>query len=298
MQRGHDFAEGVEAELRASLPLATVFTHRAGGGPEVVRGHEARPRRAAAELTLTPLVCLHGFTDTWRTWELVLPAARAPPRRARADARRPRGRAAAERRGRPTRCSPTRSSARWTRPASRPRTSSATRSAATSRSSSPRAAARARSSRSRPPAAGRAGDDSFRETARVFAGDAGAGAAAAPHADAIAHAARAGAARPRYIIVELRAHPGRARRAPDPRRRRAAPRRGADRVRAREELDARRRRAITARCGSSGAPRTAAAVAVGRRALPRRVAAARGLGRARRRRPLPAARRAARDRAS
>src|SRR5687767_322227 len=21
----------------------------------------------------TPLVCLHGFTDTWRTWELVLP---------------------------------------------------------------------------------------------------------------------------------------------------------------------------------------------------------------------------------
>ena len=24
--------------------------------------------------TGTPLVCLHGFTDTWRTWELVLPA--------------------------------------------------------------------------------------------------------------------------------------------------------------------------------------------------------------------------------
>ena len=21
----------------------------------------------------TPLVCVHGFTDTWRTWELVLP---------------------------------------------------------------------------------------------------------------------------------------------------------------------------------------------------------------------------------
>ena len=29
-------------------------SHRAGSGP--------------------PLVCLHGFTDTWRTWELVLPA--------------------------------------------------------------------------------------------------------------------------------------------------------------------------------------------------------------------------------
>jgi pimeloyl-ACP methyl ester carboxylesterase len=22
----------------------------------------------------SPLVCLHGFADTWRTWELVLPA--------------------------------------------------------------------------------------------------------------------------------------------------------------------------------------------------------------------------------
>jgi pimeloyl-ACP methyl ester carboxylesterase len=35
--------------------VETVFTpaHRGGGGP--------------------PLVCLHGFTDTWRTWELVLP---------------------------------------------------------------------------------------------------------------------------------------------------------------------------------------------------------------------------------
>ena len=35
--------------------LAAAFTpsHRAGSGP--------------------PLVCLHGFTDTWRTWELVLP---------------------------------------------------------------------------------------------------------------------------------------------------------------------------------------------------------------------------------
>jgi len=34
----------------------TVFTpaHRGGSGP--------------------PLVCLHGFTGTWRVWELVLPA--------------------------------------------------------------------------------------------------------------------------------------------------------------------------------------------------------------------------------
>ncbi len=36
--------------------LSSVFTpfHRGGGGP--------------------PLVCVHGFTDTWRTWELVLPS--------------------------------------------------------------------------------------------------------------------------------------------------------------------------------------------------------------------------------
>ena len=26
----------------------------------------------------TPLVCLHGFTDTWRTWELVLPLLDVP----------------------------------------------------------------------------------------------------------------------------------------------------------------------------------------------------------------------------
>jgi pimeloyl-ACP methyl ester carboxylesterase len=27
-----------------------------------------------ARLTAPPLLCLHGFMDTWRTWELVLPA--------------------------------------------------------------------------------------------------------------------------------------------------------------------------------------------------------------------------------
>ena len=40
----------------APVPTPAGFTpaHRGGSGP--------------------PLVCLHGFTDTWRTWELVLPA--------------------------------------------------------------------------------------------------------------------------------------------------------------------------------------------------------------------------------
>jgi pimeloyl-ACP methyl ester carboxylesterase len=36
------------------VPSAFTPSHRGGSGP--------------------PLVCLHGFTDTWRTWELVLPA--------------------------------------------------------------------------------------------------------------------------------------------------------------------------------------------------------------------------------
>jgi pimeloyl-ACP methyl ester carboxylesterase len=42
--------------LRTLAHLLSTFTasHRGGCGP--------------------PLVCLHGFTDTWRTWELVLPA--------------------------------------------------------------------------------------------------------------------------------------------------------------------------------------------------------------------------------
>jgi pimeloyl-ACP methyl ester carboxylesterase len=37
----------------ALLPSTFTASHRGGSGP--------------------PLVCLHGFTDTWRTWELVLP---------------------------------------------------------------------------------------------------------------------------------------------------------------------------------------------------------------------------------
>lgn len=44
-----------QRSARDTCPVYTVFTpsHRGGEGP--------------------PLVCLHGFMDTWRTWELVLP---------------------------------------------------------------------------------------------------------------------------------------------------------------------------------------------------------------------------------
>ncbi len=127
---GHGWLHG-GAAVRSHRPLGaaassvralySTFTpsHRGGSGP--------------------PLLCLHGFTDTWRTWELVLPAlerhhdvlaltlaghAGGPPIEGEisdavlADAVE---------------------AAMATR-ASRPRTSSATRSAATSRFSSPRAA--------------------------------------------------------------------------------------------------------------------------------------------------------------
>jgi hypothetical protein len=33
-------------------------------------------------------VCLHGFTDTWRSWELVLPALEREPRAQREGRRR------------------------------------------------------------------------------------------------------------------------------------------------------------------------------------------------------------------
>ena len=101
------------------------------------------------------------------------------------------------------------------------------------------------------------------------------------------------------LITALRAHPGRAARPPDARRRglHGAPR--ADRVRAARGL-----RAST----PSGSPARCAIVwGTADRLLPwpaaaarfrTRVAAARRLGRARRRRPLPAARRPARDRRS
>ncbi|HEX3911385.1 MAG TPA: alpha/beta hydrolase [Solirubrobacteraceae bacterium] len=82
-----------------------------------------------------PLVCLHGFTDTWRTWELVLLVLPVLERRHDVPAPTLAGHAG----GPPIadeaddeRCS-MRSSARWTRRASPMRTSSATRWAASSR---------------------------------------------------------------------------------------------------------------------------------------------------------------------
>ena len=48
-----------EPDGRRGLPMDVTFTpcHHAGSG--------------------TPMVCLHGFTDTWRSWQLILPALEA-----------------------------------------------------------------------------------------------------------------------------------------------------------------------------------------------------------------------------
>jgi pimeloyl-ACP methyl ester carboxylesterase len=53
MRRRAERGRHVPRSLRSVTSLFTP-THRGGSGP--------------------PLVCVHGFTDTWRTWELVLPA--------------------------------------------------------------------------------------------------------------------------------------------------------------------------------------------------------------------------------
>ena len=204
-----------------------------------------------------PLLLLHGFTDTWRTWELVLPALErshdvlAPTLAGHA------GGPPLEGDDRATPRSSTRSSARWTRPASRPRTSSATRSAATSRCSSRRAAARARSWRSRRPAAGPRATTPYEETLGYFATmqellDAGRAArgrdrrhaGGPPPRDAASSAERF-----EHIPAELLAHQMRG----------AAALPGAvraDRARAPQGLEPRRRADRRARCGSCGARRT------------------------------------------
>ena len=209
-------------------------SHRGGSGP--------------------PMVCLHGFTDTWRTWELVLPRSSAtttcwPPRcPATPAARRSRARS-------PTRCSPTRSSAPWTRRASRPPTSSATRSAATSRCSSPRAAGRESVVALAPAGGWAAGDESFRETLDHFVTMQELLRAAAPaRRGDRSPRRRAGAARPQFIADELRAHPGRAARPPDARRAALRGRAAADRARAARGLDRSTPSGSPARCGSCGAP--------------------------------------------
>ena len=91
----HDDAERRLLERRLAEARAAVT--RPGSG--VPRLHPVAPRRRAA----SPLVCLHGFMDTWRTWELVLPALERHHDVLAPDAPRPRGRAAARGRGRAAR---------------------------------------------------------------------------------------------------------------------------------------------------------------------------------------------------
>ena len=217
--------------------VSFVFTaaHRGGSGP--------------------PLVRLHGFTDTWRTWELVLPVARAPARRARADARRPRRRPAARAARSTATRSPTRSSGRWTK-AGFETAHLAGNSLGGYVALQLAARGRARSVVAFAPAGGWArGDESFAETLEFFARCRISCEAAAPHADAIVATPegrrRATGTSPTTSSTsraELLAHQIRGAAACTPGvpligtpRARAGPRRRADRA---------------APCGSSGAPRT------------------------------------------
>ena len=128
-----------------------------------------------------------------------------------------------------TACSPTRSSARWTRPASRPRTSSATRSAASSRCSSPRAAARATVVALAPAGGWARRRRGVQRDARLLRDDAGPGRRPPRRTPRRSWPRpRAGAAATRCIADELRAHPGRAARPPDARRSRRCDGGGAD----------------------------------------------------------------------
>ena len=232
----------------------------------------------------------------------MLPALERRARRARADAGRPRRRPAARRaRSRDAALARRRRARRWTRPGFE--TAHIVGNSLGGYVALQLAArGRARSVVALAPAGGwAAGDDSYRETLAYFATmqRAAAGRRAARRRDR-RHARGPARARPQFTTDQLRAHPGRAARPPDARRRRLRRRRGADRATREREgwsLDAERIDCpVRIVWGTDdqllrwpSAPRRASASEW----LP-----ARRLGRARRRRPLPAARRAARDRAA
>ena len=222
---------------------------------------------------------------------------RAPPRRARADAPRTRGRPATLK---PTPRRP-RCSTQVERDARRgrlraPPTLSATRSAATSHSSSPPVAAPTPSWRSHRPAAGRGATTSVDGTLEHFTSTQNSLRASPAHADAIVGVARGSPPRHRLHDRELRAHPARATRPSDLRRGGMLGARASARARAPPRVGPRRRAHRLPRPDRVGHRGQAAALAIGARRATAATAPACRLDRARRCRPLSAARRAARDR--
>ena len=227
--------------------------------------------------TGSPLVLVHGFTDTWRTWELVLPALEArhdvlavtlsghaggPPLPGQLgdDTLAEGVERAMDAAGFELADVVGNSLGGYT----------ALRLAARGRARSVVALA---------PAGGWAdGDDSYKETLRHFATTRDLVQAAAPHADAIAASAEGRRRATEFITVNFEHIPAELDRPPDPRGRRVRGRAGADRVRPHPRLEPGRRAGDMSGAHRLGDRRPAAAVAAGGAPLSRPLAPQRRLG--------------------
>ena len=251
-------------------------------------------RRSTAAARARRSLCVHGFTDTWRTWDLVLPALErehdvlAPTLAGHAG-------------GPPLAGAFTAATLPDALERAMDEAGFATahivgNSLGGFLALQLAARGRAESVVALAPAGGwAAGDDSFGETAAYFVDSLAQMKAAAPHADEIVstpegrrQATQSFATNYEHIPAELLAHMMRGVAGCDG----ALP---MLEFALREGYAARGRADHLPRADRLGHRRPAAALALGRRALPRRLAPARRLGRARRHRALPAARRAARD---
>ena len=243
-----------------------------------------------------PLVLLHGFTDTWRTWELVLPALERSH-----DVLAP---ALAGHAGGPPLDGDDPAEAligaveRAMDEAGFATAHIAGNSLGGYAALRLAARGRARSVVALAPAGGWApGDDAYLEALDHFREMAPLVAQAAPHAEAIVATPEGRRRTAGYMAEALGAHPARPARAPDPRRRGVLRGRGARRERARARLAARPRARHLSAADRLGHGRPDPALAARGGALARRVPAG-GLGRARRRRPRAPAGRAAAGRAA
>ena len=226
----------------------------------------------------TPMVCLHGFTDTWRGWELVLPSLEdqhdvlAPTLTGHMGGPPLEGRS-------PTRCWSRASSGRWTRRAFE--TAHIVGNSLGGYVALQLAArGRAESVVALAPAGGWAeGDESLQGHTRVLRHDAGADRRPPrPHAEALLSTPEGRRMATAFTVTNYEHIPAELLAAPVPRCGRLRCRRPADRIRARERLDPGRRADRVPGQGRLGHRRTGSPVAALGRRLPRRPAARTPIG--------------------